>query len=225
MGLQGILETFALSDVLRLLAATRKTGCLHIEGDRGRGNVWLYQGGLMEATVDGQLAGRQTRSEVLFELLRVEEGSFEFAAADYPEAHGGEFEDLESTLQQASRLLTEWRELATVVPSLSHRVVIASQLHCERITLDADLWTVLASIADRPTISEVARRLNLGELAVTRAICDLVGLGVAVVEPPGAAHLPTAGHHEAGHRDAGHSAVNGESSNGAPALVAVAAAE
>ena len=44
MALQGTLDTFALPDVLRLLAATRKTGRLRITGDRGTGSAWVDAG-------------------------------------------------------------------------------------------------------------------------------------------------------------------------------------
>ena len=53
MALQGSLDTFALPDVLRLLAATAKTGRLRIEGDGGRGNVWLRDGTVPSGTDNG----------------------------------------------------------------------------------------------------------------------------------------------------------------------------
>jgi hypothetical protein len=189
LGLQGILETFALADVLRLLAAARRTGCLHVNGHRSQGSVWLQQGLLIEAMVDGHAAGAQPWSEVLFELLRVERGSFEFVAADYPEADVRESVDLEATLAHAIQLLTEWHELTAVVPSTNHRVAIVPELRSDRVTLDAGLWTVLAAIVDRPTIVDVARRLAVGELSATRAICELVDLGVAVIESPESLNL------------------------------------
>ena len=52
MALQGTLDTFALPDVLRLLAATKKTGRLRITGGRGTGSVWATAGEIcgVEAT-------------------------------------------------------------------------------------------------------------------------------------------------------------------------------
>ncbi|HUS62064.1 MAG TPA: DUF4388 domain-containing protein, partial [Acidimicrobiales bacterium] len=44
VALQGTLDTFALPDVLRLLAATRKTGRVHVTGPRGTGSVWVDAG-------------------------------------------------------------------------------------------------------------------------------------------------------------------------------------
>ena len=52
MALQGTLDTFALADVLRLLAATTKTGRLQIDGDRGVGSIWLVDGAVVAGVVD-----------------------------------------------------------------------------------------------------------------------------------------------------------------------------
>ena len=45
MALEGSLDAFGLPDVLRLLAATAKTGCLYVGGDRASGHVWVDRGG------------------------------------------------------------------------------------------------------------------------------------------------------------------------------------
>src|SRR4051812_7234280 len=79
VALQGTLDTFALPDVLRLLAATTKTGRLQISGNRGAGEVWLDQGNVVGGHAD---ARTETTSDVVFELLRHEAGSFEFLPDD-----------------------------------------------------------------------------------------------------------------------------------------------
>ena len=184
MGLQGNLETFALPDVLRLLAATRKTGCLHIEGDHRRGSAWLHDGALVEATFDRALDGESTLGEDVFEMLRLGTGSFRFAPGEPPPVTDRGPEEIETAIGQAPQLLEEWRELATIVPSLDHRVVMAPELLAAQVTLDVGRWTALVAIADGPSVIEVARMLGLGELDVLRTISDLVELGVAVVAPP-----------------------------------------
>ena len=86
MALQGTLDTFALPDVLRLLAATKKTGCLRITGDRGTGSVWVSSGEV--SALEAVHAPHATETvDALFELLRFAEGSFTFdadATADNP---------------------------------------------------------------------------------------------------------------------------------------------
>ena len=116
MALQGTLDTFSLPDVLRLLATTSKTGRLRIEGDRGRGSVWLTDGGVVDADADRTLDGTPL-DEVVFELLRFESGSFAFDGDDTA-SEAGDPEDVEALLRRADGLLSEWGELEAVVPSL-----------------------------------------------------------------------------------------------------------
>ena len=44
VALSGTLDTFALPDVLRLLASTAKSGRLRVSGNRGSGSVWVTDG-------------------------------------------------------------------------------------------------------------------------------------------------------------------------------------
>jgi hypothetical protein len=190
LGLQGTLDTFELPDVLRMLAATGKTGRLHIEGDRGRGAVSLCQGSLTDATVEADQAEDWPPVDVFFELLRFEHGSFRFTPAPHPDVAEPTIGDLEVVLGRATALLLEWRELAEVVPSPNHRVALAPHLPDGSVTLGARRWKLLATIADQPTIGEVAERLSLGEIDVARALCDLVELGVATIRPPAGLRVP-----------------------------------
>ena len=182
MALQGTLDTFSLPDVLRLLATTGKTGCLHVDGDRGRGRVWIDDGAVVAATADRAL-GEPSIDEVVFEMLRFGRGSFSFAA-DEPAPHEAEPTEIEGTLRRATQLLEEWRELEAIVPSLSHRVAMAPELTVEQVTVDADRWKALVAIASGRSVGELAENMGVGELGITRTVSDLVELGVAVIEAP-----------------------------------------
>jgi hypothetical protein len=185
VALQGTLDTFSLPDVLRLLATTGKTGCLHVDGDRGRGQVWIDDGALVGATAERAL-GEPSVDEVVFEMLRFGRGSFSFAV-DEKAPEDAEPADVEGTLRRAGQLLDEWRELEQVVPSLNHRVAMAPELTVEQVTVDADRWKALVAIASGRSVGELAERLGMGELGISRTVSDLVELGVAVVESPGSA--------------------------------------
>lgn len=190
MALQGTLDTFSLPDVLRLLATTGKTGCLHVDGDRGRGSVWLEEGAVVAATADRAL-GEATIDEVIFEIMRFSRGSFNFAVDEQPAHDRQQPKDVETVLRTAGKLLDEWRELEAVVPSLAHRVALAPELTVDQVTIDAPRWQALVAIAGGHSIGELAQALDLGELAVSRTVSDLVELGVAVVEPPSVARTPS----------------------------------
>ncbi len=184
MALQGTLDTFSLPDVLRLLATTSKTGCLRIEGDRGQGGVWLDGGSVVDADADRAVEGTPT-DEVVFELLRFDTGSFAFDADDRSaQASNGAGEDVEDVLRRATALLGEWSELEAVVPSLAHHVSLAIDLSADEVTIDADRWRSVVAVAGGRTVGELASELGLTELGVSRAVRDLVELGVADIEAP-----------------------------------------
>ena len=180
MALQGTLDTFSLPDVLRLLATTSKTGRLRIEGDRGQGSVWLSDGGVVDADADRTLDGTPV-DEVVFELLRFGSGNFAFDGDDTAADAGDEPEDVEALLRRANDLLGEWAELEAVVPSLEHEVTLAGDLSVDEVTISADNWQSLVAVASGRTVGELATSLGLTELGVSRAVRDLVELGVVDV--------------------------------------------
>jgi uncharacterized protein DUF4388 len=182
LALQGSLDTFALPDVLRLLATTAKTGRLRIEGDRGHGSVWLRDGTVMAAAAD-RATEDAPAEEVIFELLRFDEGSFAFDM-DELSPNGEQPEDVEILLRNAGSLLTEWNELESIVPSLDHRVKLVESLPRGDVTIDSRRWPSLVAVASGQTVRDVASTLGLSELGVTRAVRDLVDIGVAEIGEP-----------------------------------------
>jgi hypothetical protein len=188
LALQGTLDTFSLPDVLRLLATTTKTGRLRIEGDRGQGSVWLRDGTVVDIDADRSVDGAPP-DEVIFELLRFESGSFAFET-DERTPNAEHPDDVEGLLRRASALLSEWTELETVVPSSQHRVTLCDELASDEVTIDADRWRSIVALASGRSVAELASALGLSELNASRAVRDLVELGVADVAPPGDAPSP-----------------------------------
>lgn len=178
MALQGNIETFALPDVLRLLASTSKTGRLRLEGTRGAGSVWVLAGSLVAG--DSSTTGVAAPTEVLFELLRFPDGDFVF---DQDEEHGtpGEPVDVEAALTEAEAMLAEWRELESVVPSMSAWLSLASELTEASLTIGRDQWRSIATVAGGTSVDGLARALDLGELPILRLVRDLLALGVVEV--------------------------------------------
>src|ERR687891_1258007 len=183
LALQGTLDTFSLPDVLRLLATPAKTGRLRIDGDRGQGSVWLRDGSIVDADADRAVEGAPT-DEVIFELLRFGSGSFAFDS-DAQTPHGERSDQVEDLLRRANALLSEWTEVEAVVPSMDHRVSLSTELSTDEVTIDADRWRSVVAVGGGHTVGELGSALGLSELHVSRAVRDLVELGVAEVAEPG----------------------------------------
>lgn len=178
MALQGTLDTFALPDVLRLLATTGKTGQLLVQGDQGNGSLFVVDG----AVVGGEtsLASATGADEVLFELLRLDDGSFMFDQ-DATSDVAGEPVDVETVIGNAESAHAEWVELSAVVPSLDVGLRLADELDDDQTTLDRDRWRLIVAIGSGSTVRAVGDRLDLGELPVLRAVRDLVDDGLATI--------------------------------------------
>lgn len=180
MALQGTLETFALADVLRLLASTKKTGVLRIEGDRGKGSLSVVDGELVGASATG--APRAERpGEVLFELLRYGDGAFVFDSDTEATSQGEHHENVEEALADAEEQLREWREIEAVVPSPNRLVTLDPERGDDQITLTAPQWKAVVALGDGCTTEVLSERLGISELPASRVVRDLVELGAARV--------------------------------------------
>ncbi len=180
MALQGTLDTFALPDVLRLLAATKKSGRLRITGSRGTGSAWVAQGEIV--AVEATHAPHATEPvDALFELLRFEEGAFTFDAEATHDAPRPPI-DVELLVSDADALLAEWRTIEAVVPSMDAWVTLRPDLPQGEVAIDQASWTTVVAVGAGATVRRIADELCLAELPVSRAICELVDLGVARIE-------------------------------------------
>jgi len=176
VALQGTIDTFELAEVVRLLAAGGKTGRLRLEGSRGSGSVWVADGRVVATAVDHAPLATDP-AEAIFELLRFEDGSFTFVPGDEP-AHPGEPADVDELLASSEAQLREWREIERVVPTTRATVVLRPELPRADVVLDKARWKIVATIGGGATVATVGDALGLGELPVSRAVKDLVELGV-----------------------------------------------
>ena len=174
MALQGTLDTFALPDVLRLLAATKKTGRLRITvAEAAAASGWRPE---RSSGIEATHAPHVTDAvDALFELLRFEEGAFTFdaeAAHDDPSPPT----DVEILIAQAEALLEEWRAIEAVVPSMDAWVTM-------RATLPGRRGHRRAGALDHPRgrrrgrhgAPRRRRALPRPSCPISRAVKDLVG--------------------------------------------------
>lgn len=181
MALQGTIETFALPDVMRLLASTKKTGRLRLSGSRGTGSVWVADGRLVAGEVSAA-PHAQRPAEVVFELLRFGDGEFEFDADQLPD-HVGEPADVDGVIDEAEAMVHEWRAIEAVVPSAAAWVSLRGELPADEVPVDRDRWRLIVAIGHGATVEDLAGSLDLGEMPASRQVKSLVDVGLADVRP------------------------------------------
>ena len=180
MALQGTIDTFELTEVVRLLAAGSKTGVLRLEGSRGSGRVWVDEGKVTTITVD-HAPRAESLAEAMFELLRFEDGHFTFASDELANP-AGEPTELDGILVDAEAQLAEWREIEVVVPTTRALVTLRRELTRADVVLDKQRWRLVAAIAGGITVATLGDAMDLGELPVSRAVKDLIELGVIDID-------------------------------------------
>jgi hypothetical protein len=181
VALQGSIDTFALADVLRLLASTGKTGRLALEGDRGQGEVVVLDGSVASVAMVGVERPQVSFDEELFELLRFESGDFEFTAVEDLAVDGEESWEVEHLLGQAAGLLDEWRRIESVVPSSDAWVRLRPELGDDEVTIGASGWRTVAAVGSGTTVSGLAAVMGTTDLGIGRELHALVELGVLEV--------------------------------------------
>lgn len=201
MSLQGSLDTFALRDVLVLLAGTTKSGELQVAGIRAGGSP--VEGRLCLA--DGRLAGSDVPradsvTDAIFELLRLVEGTFSFSpfspgATPTPGRHVERTPvEVEPALTDAEGRLAEWRQIEQVVPSLAAQLELVPEPPAEQVTMGAGQWRLVTAIGGGGAVGDVIGRLGLGELPGCRAVKELVEAGLVTLSAEAPATEETLGH-------------------------------
>ncbi len=194
MALQGTIDTFELPDVLRLLATSRKTGCLTVDGDRGVGQIWVEDGELVGSRLDlgdHPSTGSTEITEGIFQVLRFVSGDFTFVADDdgadkVPSSSSGSA-NVDDTISSSSAMLDELAGINEQVPGIESWATLRPELDADSVTLGSEQWRVLASIGDGTTIAGIASAFSFGELDALRRINDLVGEGVVTISEAPAA--------------------------------------
>ncbi len=78
-GLRGRLEQFGLATILTFLDLERRSGELLLVGETGVGRLWLRQGRVVSARIEGS---RRVNRAAIYELLTWERGLFAFTQAN-----------------------------------------------------------------------------------------------------------------------------------------------
>jgi len=186
MALQGDLHSFALADVLRLLAGTSKSGRLDVAGDAGNGEIWFEQGDLVGGEVTTSPHASRS-ADVVFEMLRFENGTFRFDEGSVP-PDTTEQSDVDDVIVAAEALVTQWAAVERVVPSVHSWVTLAAQIDTESVLVTADQWRLVAAIATGATPRSLGDGFEMTDLEASIRVKELVEAGLVdvgdVVEPP-----------------------------------------
>jgi hypothetical protein len=191
--LQGTLDTLSLPELFDVLAATKKTGALHVRGTRGLGVVYFDGGsvcaaeaGVQSGPVEDEPAVISRLHDVCFELFRYETGSFEFEPGGPPRWPVLSSVPVDVLVDEAGRRLTEWKDIEAVVPSVECRPWLVADPPGKQVVLEHAQWRMVTAIAGRRRVSAIMRLLEVSEFDVCRTLKSLVDVGLVEIEMPSA---------------------------------------
>ena len=219
--LSGKLETFSLRQILVLVAEAGKTGELQVASPTIGGRVFFESGvvaygttragaesmseldGLIQSYDDDSVdaarpAIEEQLTEVLYGLAGLESGTFEFVEG----APGSRSFDVGVTFTVAELLgmvderIEEWRKIRQVIPSTATQLRFAAALPFDqpRVTVDADVWTLLPTVAGGASTAEIAEELGLSEFQAAQRLTELVKRGLVILDGGSTPAPETEGH-------------------------------
>lgn len=191
MSLQGSLETFSIPDVLVLLSSTKKTGELRVVGGQVDGRLWFEGGSLVQAAVGGSPVAPV---DGVFEILRLLQGTFSFNT-DVKASNPGGPQPVEMVLADAQARLSEWHDIAKVVPHLDCTVALSPELPGEQVTVDRSQWSLMVAVAGGASVRQLMESTGLSEFDACKAVrnlisADLVAIDTSVKPRSGRAEAP-----------------------------------
>ncbi|MDQ3452332.1 MAG: DUF4388 domain-containing protein [Actinomycetota bacterium] len=180
--------SFAVSDARRLPLGARLVGAGLVTEEQLRAagsgaGVQDLGSGLLEAGVaDEVMLSKFVREQIVdavFELLRLEEGTFAFDSGQ-----GGATATLtmstEQVVDESSGRLAEWDSIKRRLPSTE---AVLAMVPCpagdaDRVSLGREQWQLLALIDGRRSVRDVVELTGNGEWATCRVLAELVDDGL-----------------------------------------------
>ncbi len=184
MALSGDLSEFPLTDIIQLVALSKKTGGVHIRGQRTGQTLegWLY-------FRDGQIIGASVPGmrplDAVLAFFTLASGPFRFyddRRLDTPTITlSNEAIIMEGIMHQEA-----WAALQQQIPSLAlvPRLVPNPASGSGEINLEAEEWRVLTMVNGKNTVAQIAQRSGLGEFRTCEIIGQLLRSGLVELREP-----------------------------------------
>lgn len=178
MALEGDLSEFPLTDIIQLVDLSKKTGGVHIRGERAGQTLegWLYfrDGKIVGAEMPGQQP-----LEAVYTFFTLASGPFRFhddARLAAPTITvSNEVIIMEGVMRQDA-----WASIQEQVPTLTMvpRLVPNPSTGTTEINLEAEEWRVLTMVNGKNSVAQIAQRSGLGEFRTCEIIAKLLASGL-----------------------------------------------
>lgn len=178
--LSGNTSHVPVADLVQLLALNRRTGCLHLEGER-TGRIHVRQG-----QVVGAFTGRVHGLKALYRMFGWEKAEFRFETRDSEVFTGPLGPSPERLLMDGLVAHDEMKALRPRLPGGNERLGLAEGVRAflsrPAELSPAEAW-VLREARQRPTLDQLLDQVERPDLEVARAVIHLIEREALAVIP------------------------------------------
>lgn len=184
MALSGDLSEFSLTDLIQLVDLSKKTGGVHIKGQRAGQTYegWLYfrDGKIIGASIPGMRP-----LEAVYTFFTLASGPFRFDEDQRLETPTITLSN-ETIIMEGIMRQEAWAAIQQQIPSLAlvPRFVPNPATGSGEINLDAEEWRVLTMVNGKNTVAQIAQRSGLGEFRTCEILAELVRNGLVELREP-----------------------------------------
>jgi hypothetical protein len=177
MSFQGSISELPVPDIIQLVSVSGKTGMFLLLRGSERGSIYLRNGRIVHAEVDG-VSGE----EAVYTLAIWSTGDFQFTPGKESETVTIDKTNT-SLLMEAARRLDEWKVLARKIPGVDHIPVLKARELGEPVTLSPPEWNLVIRIDGRKTVEELARATSSNSFDTAKVLYGLVTSDLVVLRP------------------------------------------
>jgi hypothetical protein len=184
MALAGDLSEFPLTDIIQLVDLSKKTGGVHIRGQRSGQSFegWIY---FRDGKIVGAAMPGLKPMDAVYTFFTLSSGPFRFYDDRRIETPtittSNEVIIMEGVMRQDA-----WAAIERAVPSLAlvPRLVPNPATGSNEINLEAEGWRVLTMVNGKNSIAQIAQRSGLGEFRTCEIIAQFLQNGLIEMREP-----------------------------------------
>lgn len=172
IALKGKISAVPLVDLMRFLSGLKTTGELQLKGPRGQGSLYLEDGRLVHATINGTEG-----TEAFLTLVLAEKGNFTLESTASAEEHSID-EDIGKLLKTGEQKITEWQEINKAVPHFDLVFRMCPRPEAGEIRLAPEEWQIVSQIDGAKSVQEIKDNLGLAANEIVKTISRLTDNGL-----------------------------------------------
>ncbi len=171
----GNLEEIPLPDLLQLFGTSRKNGVLVIRTETLVGRIYLTQGRVTFAEIDGM--AQLSSQKAAYRMLSWQSGVFELEPPAQREFSNPWDASVQELLMEGFRQQDELNRLLDEIPPLEHRLMLRTPLEAPLHELEPSHLDVLQMALNSPSIAALFDRTSVTDLETAEIIKNLIKRG------------------------------------------------